>query len=325
MVKVAHLIPDVEEIFGVSARNGASTRERIYRHIQDAVETLSNSGDWDPNLVWLDICCPATRCTALPGWVETVFAVSADGLPTQGRDRWYEVHLNGPGMVDRGMQRDWIDAGRYPTLQDVTTPKVLVAHIELPADAGVQVRVYGWDENNVRLKTEEADGRFTDGYTLPAVAGYAMPPAQTVKPARIEAIVKGVTQGRVRVATLDWQSDGSSGALLADLEGPDEYASYPRIKVGFRAQWLRLMVRRKAVQVSWDQHWIPLSPRIAIVEMLRSLRKRQTGELAEALQHEADARRFLAERERRIVPPNTGQPQVSMEGTLSAGVDDLSL
>jgi len=319
MIQVTDLLADVEQIFGTK-----SDRSRVYRHINDAIDVLSNGGDWDPNLVFLDVCCPASRCLALPGWVETVFSVNIDGRPSQGRDRFYEAHLNGPGLNHHAASWQWIDSGRFPTLQDVATPKVLVAHVAIDADAAVAgVRVYGWDENNRRLQTEEVDGTFTDGYALPAVANYAMPPAQTIKPARIERITKADTQGRVRVATLDWQSDGSSGELLADLEGYERFGQYARIKLGKDAKWVRMLVRRKQITVSHPSHWIPLAPRIAMVEMIRALRDYQVGSGGTGMQHEATARRFLAEREKRITPPNTGLPQVSVEGGLTDGIDTL--
>ncbi len=320
MFQVSDITPDLETIFGKSSAGTAS----LYRHVNDAIDVLVNGGDWDPHLVYLDICCPADGVLALPSWVETVFSVNIDGRPSQGRDRFYEAHLNGPGVEHSPVGYSWLDKGRHATMVDVSTPKALVAHVEVAADAAVAaVRVFGWDENNVRLKTLEGDA-YTDGYLLPTVAGFAVPPAQTVKPARIERIVKAETQGRVRVASIDWQSDGSSGELLADLEGYDRFGWFPRIRVGIRgAKWLRLMVRRKNIRVSHPSHWIPLSPRLALVEMLRALRKYQNSDVGLGTQHEANARRFLAEREKRITPPTTGMPQVSMEGGLTDGLDHL--
>lgn len=320
MVQVADILPDLETIFGGTVRD----RSQQYRHLNDAIEILTNGGDWDPHLVYLDVCSPAGKVLALPSWVETVFSVNLDGLPTQGRDRFYEVHLNGPGSQHSAVGWTWVDSGRHPTMVDIVSPKSLVAHVEVPADAATAgVRVFGWDENNVRLKTLEGSA-YTDGYVLPTVVGYAGLPAQTVRPARIERIVKNETQGRVRVATVDWQSDGSSGELMADLEGFDRFGQFARVKIGIaNTCWVRMLVRRKPVKVSHAAHWIPLAPRLALVEMLRALRKYQQSALVEGQQHEVNARRFLAEREKRILPPTTGVPQVSMEGSLTDRLDTL--
>lgn len=320
MVQVEDILPDLETIFGKSAGDAS----QLYRHVNDAIDVLVNGGDWDPHLVYLDICCPADGVLALPSWVETVFSVNVDGRPTQGRDRFYEAHLNGPGADWAPVGWTWLDKGRHSTMVDIESPKAVVAHVEIAADAAVaNVRIFGWDENNVRLKTLEG-GVYTDGYVVPAVAGFAAVPSQTVKPARIERVTKSETQGRVRLATIDWQSDGSSGELLADLEGYDRFGWYPRIRVGVSGvRWLRLMVRRKSIRVSHRKHWIPLSPRLALVEMLRALRRYQQSDVGVGTQHEANARRFLAEREKRITPPTTGVPQISMEGSITHDVDTL--
>lgn len=170
---MSEILEDCKEILGLCSD------EKIFSRTTDAVVVISNKGEFDPTLGYLDICaCSDGRTVTLPRDVQTVLALNIQGTPTFFRNKWYEFHLNGTGSPSCGTIANgcnasncdswtWDDRGDVSTFMDIITPSYLIAVANSKNDLLVPLRVFGWDINNNEIRTQEADGTWRDGFNIP--------------------------------------------------------------------------------------------------------------------------------------------------------------
>jgi hypothetical protein len=158
----------VSEIFDECAEIlGTTDTKKVFRKIQQAVQTLMESGHWTHTTAEVDVCTGWDRCSlALPRGIDVPLAVNIDGSPTYFRNRLFQYHVNKGGMYN-SVEWAWDDRGYVATLIDIIQPSQLVAVAESNNDVGKKLRVLGIDQNNRILRSQMPNGAGVDGLLIP--------------------------------------------------------------------------------------------------------------------------------------------------------------
>jgi hypothetical protein len=158
----------VSEIFDECAEIlGTTDTKKVFRKIQQAVQTLMESGHWTHTTAEVDVCTGWDRCSlALPRGIDVPLAVNIDGSPTYFRNRLFQYHVNKGGMYN-SVEWAWDDRGYVATLMDIIQPSQLVAVAESNNDVGKKLRVLGIDQNNRILHSQMPNGAGVDGLLIP--------------------------------------------------------------------------------------------------------------------------------------------------------------
>jgi hypothetical protein len=158
----------VSEIFDECAEIlGSTDTKKVFRKIQQAVQTLMESGHWTHTTAEIDVCTGWDRCSlALPRGIDVPLAVNIDGSPTYFRNRLFQYHVN-KGGVYNSVEWAWDDRGYVATLMDIIQPSQLVAVAESNNDVGKKIRVLGIDQNNRNLRSQMPNGMGVDGLLIP--------------------------------------------------------------------------------------------------------------------------------------------------------------
>lgn len=155
---------DVKQILGYNDDEKALSR------LSDAVDALSNEGDWNPLIGMVDInSLEDGQTVTLPVEVDKPLFVNLDGKPAYGRNQWAEFHINGAGAdgVKDGVPWHFDERGKYPVYMDILSPSRLIAVADLQGDLNKLFRVFGYDENNEWLRSQLANGDWIDGIDIP--------------------------------------------------------------------------------------------------------------------------------------------------------------
>jgi hypothetical protein len=157
----------VSEIFDECAEIlGSTDTKKVFRKIQQAVQTLMESGHWTHTTAEVDVCTGWDRCSlALPRGIDVPLAVNVDGSPTYFRNRLFQYHVNKGGMYN-SVEWAWDDRGYVSTLMDIIQPSQLVAVAESNNDVGKKIRVLGTDQNNRNLRSQMPNGMGVDGLLI---------------------------------------------------------------------------------------------------------------------------------------------------------------
>ena len=318
MLLVSDIWEDAVDVFG------SCTESLLYRGINDAIELLANKGDWTPLMATLDICGQG-QCVSLPPEVETPLAVTIDGVPALARNELFRFHLNGPGERCGYVDWAWENSGWHSTMRDIVNPSKLVAVLERPEDNSAELWVYGKDRHGNPIRTEVSTGVFVDGYQVPTFKGYAIPDPNAPEFGMVTGVRKVVTEGRIRLATINWNPSTGEGLLLGDYLPRETVPGYRRIRLSREADWVRVFFRRRTFKVASQTDFIPLHNRLALVLSLRAVRAyRDRASLGEAMSYEAYAVRMLVEREDVVAPPGATPVQVMTTGSLyNSKTDDF--
>ena len=116
----------VSEIYDECAEIlGTTDDKKVYRKIQQAVQSLLESGHWTHATAEVDVCTGWDRCSlALPRGVDIPLAVNIDGSPTYFRNRLFQYHINKGGAYS-SVEWAWDDRGYVATLMDILQPSQL--------------------------------------------------------------------------------------------------------------------------------------------------------------------------------------------------------
>jgi hypothetical protein len=280
--------------------------DKLYQWITDAIQLIANKDDFDGWVGYVDLCVDGT-CVTLPREIETVLGVNIGGVPTLGRNQLFNFHLNGQGDCRENVPYSFQDKGWFATYRDILTPSKLIAFVDKEEDAGIELRVYGYDTNGGVVR-QKVGSTWQDGWIVPTIYGYAIPDSGMPEFARITRVRKANTAGMVRLSTLD--SSGTSGVVIGIYE-PDEVEPwYRRIKLGKSATWIRLAYRKANPTILSKYDRIPLRSRTAVLLALKSLKFYREEDLASAHAFEVDALRLESEANDRAESPHNSPLQV---------------
>lgn len=299
---------------------GHCNEPRLFRQISDAIHLLANKGEIDPLVGFVDICV-SNGCITLPREVETVLAVNIGGQPSLGHDELFSFHLNGPGDCGCSCSFDWFNTGSFPTYRDLPCPARLIAFLDSAEDEGVEVRVFGFDDQNRPLRTFR-NGEWTDGLLVPTIFGYALPSSEDPKVSRITDIVKGRSAANIRLSSFDGST--SSGTLLGIYEPDETRPRYRRIRISPGSDWVRIMYRKRTSDVRSLYDRVLIHNRMALLLAMRAVKKYEENDLGSAIGFEAQAARLLTERESVLTSPVGNPIQVEdRNGMKLGGWDDI--
>ena len=314
MILVSEVWDEIKEVWG------HCNEKKLLRWLTDAVQLLSNKGEIDCLVGYVDLCSSG-RCITLPREIETVLSVNIGGNPSRGRDELFSFHINGPGEYRNSCDWTWDNSGQFPTYRDLSCPSKLVAFVEEPADAGVELRVFGFDQENRPLRTN-ANGVWSDGLLVPTIYSYALPATTDPLVSRITAIVKGKSVANIRLSSFD--NSTFTGTLLGIFEPDETKPLYRRIRINTNDSWVRLCYRKRSLELISQSDRILLHSRPALILAMHAIKKFREMDIASAVQFEAHATRLLTEREETLTSPIFSPIQVEDRNTLKLrGCEDL--
>jgi len=158
---VSEIMPEARKVLG------RCDEETVLERLSDAVTVLANKAEVDGILGYADICTTSDGCfLTLPREIDTPLAVNVCGRPAVFRNKWYEFHLNGLGTGSM-VPWAWDDTGWWPVFMDIINPAELIAVAASQTDLGRILRVFGWDDANQWIRTQEPDGTWRDGFIVP--------------------------------------------------------------------------------------------------------------------------------------------------------------
>lgn len=285
-ITVADIYPQTRRIFG------ACDQDTLFEHITNAVEVLSNTGDFDPLLGYLDICVQKNKCLVLPREVDTVLAVNIGGRPTIGRDQMFRFHFNGPGDCRKSCDYSWTDRNRVPVYQPMAAPSKLVSFVERSEDAGAELWAYGTDASGNQIRTF-INGAWVDGYQVPTLQQLALPDADAPEFMHVSRVRKAQTAGTIRLSSYD--NTSTTGTLLGLYQWDETEPSYRKIELSQCVDFARIAFRKSVFKVQSMHDVLPLQSRVAILFMLRALKFYDESDLARGERFELNARRYIVE------------------------------
>lgn len=275
----------VSEIFDEIKRVlGQCDETEVFARLNEALEELSNTGLWDPLVGYMDICTQKCQIT-LPDDVEVPLAINVGGSPADFRNKWFEFHLNGPGSecCPSMCAFAWEDKGTFPVFRDPIAASFVAAYPDRDEGQGTSIRVFGYDQNDKWIMTEDCNGVLMDGFDVPVLFGIGSGIPVTQKVKRITRIAKPITNGFVRLRALD--PGNHDGATLLGLFRPNEtQPAYRRINVSGSgcnllcsctgtSTWVRMRFRRKIFKLQYMTDAIPLHSLTAVKMMVQAIKK----------------------------------------------------
>lgn len=288
---------------------GTCSDELFYRWCTDCVQLIAAKGEFNAWEGFLDICSTGGgRCITLPREVQTVIAVNICGRPALAKSSLFDFHLNGPGTRCQGCEFSWADRlDNHSVYRDLTCPSKLVAYVSSAADNNSELIVHGYDSLGNKLR-HSVGGEFRDGLLIPTVFGYAIPDASAPLVARITGVTKAITQGSVRLSTID--DSGDTGTLLAVYEPDERLPQYRRIKINRGAPQFTIAYRKTNPTITSRFDRIPLKSRLGFLLGIKALKYYHDNDLGLAHGFEADAARLEIEQQNIAEPPTFHPLQV---------------
>lgn len=308
MLTVQEVYPEIQRVLG------NCDDVEFYSKTNEAIEELANIANWDPMVVYLDICTNACEIT-LPDDIEVPLAVNVGGSPMDFRNKWFEFHLNGPGTecCASGCSFAWTDKGNFPTFRDPIHASQVAAYPEDQEDVGANVRVYGYDDCNKWIMTADCNGVLQDGFDVPVLSGFGKGMTTDQKVKRITRVSKTVTSSFIKLVALDPGSH-SGGTLLGLFRPNMTEPSFRRIIVngagtgglnsGCCTSWVRMRARRKTFKVSQMSDMIPLHSVTALKMMAQAIKKYEADLLGEYANYFEAAKKALEREQKSRSGPN---------------------
>lgn len=282
---------------------GTCDEDEILERVNAAVEILCTETLYDPTRGFVDICVGCRNTITLPDEVETILAVNIGGRPAQGRDVWFQFHLNGPGIdCDQTCTFDWNDGFTWPVYTDPTEFFQPVAFLTSVEDDNVPLRVYGYDSSGLWVTSTE-NGQTVDGFLVPTVYGTSVPNPDAPLLSRITRVSKGISKGYIRLSTLDYDVTTGGGALLGLYRPRDTEPQYRRITLSRKCTWARIAYKRKFFELVDFTDLIPLHSTRAVVLMCQALKKFDTDRLKGGQAYWATAVALLEKKQLSVSPP----------------------
>ena len=285
-ITVADIYQQARRIFG------SCDQATLFDHITDAIEILSNTGDFDPLLGYVDICTQRNKCVVMPREVDTVLALNIGGRPTVGRDQMFRYHFNGPGDCQQSCDYSWLDGNRVPVYQPMAAPSKLVAFVERSEDAGKELWVYGTDVEGNQIRTF-VNGEWVDGYQVPTLQSLALPDSGAPEFMHVTRVRKEITAGSIRLSSYD--NTSTTGTLLGLYQWDETEPSYRKVELSQCVDFIRVAFRRSVFKVQSMNDVLPVLSRVAVLFMLRALKFYDESDLARGERYELNARRYIIE------------------------------
>lgn len=328
MLTVAEVEPEIKAVLGTCSD------EVFYSKVNEGIEELANLGNWDPMVMFMDICTQGCEIT-LPDDVEVPLAINVGGHPADFRNKWFEFHLNGPGSqcCESACSFSWTDKGEFPTFRDPIKPSTVAAYPEGTEVSGLNIRVYGYDECDKWIMTADCDGILKDGFDVPIISGFGMGMTTSQKVKRITRVSKPITSSFIRLLAID-PGNHAVGTLLGVFRPNFKEPSFRRITVSGAGTgslngitcctgWVRMRFRRKTFKVDSLTDSIPLHSLTALKMMVMAIRKYENDLLEEYAKYFSAAKEALQREQKSRSGPNQIKIQFQNGGYAGAPCSNL--
>lgn len=309
MITVGEIFTDIQGVLGTCDET------QTYNKLNEAIENLANLGNWDPMVVYLDICTKGCEIT-LPDDIEVPLAINVGGSPSDFRNKWFEFHLNGPGSecCPSACDFSWNDKGDFPTFRDPINPSMIAAYPTVEEDMTASVRVYGYDETDKWIMTPDCNGVLQDGFQVPVLFGIGSGMMVSQKVKRITRVSKTVTNGFLKLVAID-PGNAVGGTLLGLFRPNITEPGFRRITVSGNGTdrfgdcnscltWVRMRARRKNYKVTQLSDAIPLHSVTAIKMMCQAIKKYEADLAEEYLKYKSLAKDALMDEQKSRSGPN---------------------
>lgn len=285
--------------------------------INDAVRRLLRRGDSVGTVTPIHLCVKR-GCLVMPRYVGSIRKINICNQPLPMGNLWYNFiqprdWLMSPFGVGwnfaQAPQNVLTAQGFTSCYADIPGDGWLVrGYPTTPADIGRTVQLFGVDNNNQVLRTDNGDGTWSEGWTLSLDYPFGSPNANNTPDAyvrRIDRTVKQVTQGQVRL----YAYQPSTGAMI-DLavydpgEVTPTYARYnlnlahwspcsPTAGCSARVGSVVMLVKLRFIPVKFDSDLVLIDNEDAIKEMVQSIKLSEAGDKKSAIDYETAAIREL--------------------------------
>lgn len=261
--------------------------------VNASVRRIERRGDWAGTIAPVQVC--ATRgCVSFPRYVGHVRKVNLCNRELPVKNPWYQFieqrswrcgswqpHLSGEAVLFAN--------GFAPTYSDVWGDGRLIrAYPRVREDIGKTVRIFGVDNDNQPLRTNNNDGTWSDGIVITLTDPFG---STSTYVRRIDRVVKEVTQGQVFLFGYDVANDALEDLAIYD---PGETSpSYERFKLnqGFAgapqttcspccatARSIIALVKLKVIEARFDTDWVIIDNLEALKFMVQSVRAAEAGD-----------------------------------------------
>jgi len=245
-----------DEIARVASGAGFVTNdERLKTRVHSIQTRLGYGGNWVGVLEQVEFAA-YDRVVSLPLRYESIQGVAVNDQPTHVMPDWYEFLEYGPGpQDDNNWVKTMIRRGNSPVVrQSYDEARYIRAYaFEDERDsAGVipTIRVLGYDENDLWVRSLDGDGEWQDGIDMElpghSATNYSI---SSVKLKRVVRVEKPATVGRVEL----WWSDNTTPDTLYFagrydyFETKPSYAQYvvPILGTDVNTHVIKALCRRK--------------------------------------------------------------------------------
>lgn len=309
---LSDLLPDVSE-----ALNLTKSGQRAIRYINQAQEELLPKGRWVGTLIRYRICSQSPVIT-WPRQLGTIEAMSQNGFPVDLHNQWYDFMDYGPREMYRdswwyGNSRWSMTSGDLPEsisfaeVNPAGNPKKLKVYASATEDASARILLQFYDQSGNYVRSDDATEGWVDGEF---VSINATTPQTTINAVSSwVGVQKPCTNGTIRVVELDTVTNLER--TLAIYEHDETSPSYRRSKIPSplcNPSWqvglnntsntpcvLTVIGKQRLVKATQPRDYLALQSKAAIIEMCRSIYKRENNLPQEAPIYEQKAVNLLDE------------------------------
>lgn len=252
----------------------------IYDCLNRAIRLLRNKQStsnitWDPSLIYCNIeTDPKSYIVTLPYQIEKPIAINLNSNPAFTRGQLFEFTMNGPGSTDPLLGWQWMDQSTKP----------LQAALPFKGNSPGNKLIFTSDNPSDTSVTFQALCQMLDNSesTITVTLGVATIPVQDLL-----AVNKPVTLGNITV---------TSGSAKVAVYAPSvTNPKFFQIKISQPGSSIRLLGRRRYIQVANTTDFIPLESNEAIIQMVKAVKYYDEDQYQAAMQCEQTAITWLNE------------------------------
>lgn len=276
--------------------------------VNEATRKLMRRGDWVGTVTPIQICAKA-GCLVLPRIVQSIRKLSLCNQPLPVGNLWYRF-INARECGSSQFGTGWSHAGyglgalhsngQSCCYNDIMGDGRLIrAYPTVLADIGKTLTIFGVDNYNQPLRTDNGDGTWSDGWVISLNTPYGSPDA-SASPAplpyvrRIDRVVKEKTQGQVRLFAYDPANDVLEDLAVYDPgETSPTYTRYSlhvnQAGVGgicgstatccSAVHSIVALVKIRFIPVEFDTDWCMIENLDMLKDMVQSIKLREAGDL----------------------------------------------
>lgn len=272
--------------------------------VNDATRKLMRRGDWVGTVtpVWL---CVRRGCLVMPRYVQSIRKFNLCERRLTVGNLWYQFLQHNDwhtgfwgGRWQYGHTHPGAVAaqGQTPTYSDIVADgRTVRAYITTLADIGKSMTIFGIDNGNQPLRTDNGDGTWSDGWTIALSHPFETFTAPNANPTnyvrRIDRVVKDVTQGQVFLYAYDAVNDVLEDLAVYDPgETSPTYSKYHLSMVGSchgsigtsccaTVHSVVALVKLRFVPVAFDTDLCLIENIDSLKDMVQSIKLREAGDI----------------------------------------------